>query len=408
MIPDRLERIGLVFGRLDQILENAVGDPFLDRREDRALLDHLARDVERQVRRIDDQANETQPAGQEIAILGDQDTSDIKAGTPLAGGIEEIERARAGDECEDRIFLAAFDMPVQRQRGGVELPGEATEEFGIFLRRDGSFGLGPEREAVGQPTRFGARRIAKFDRDGDAARMVRDGAFEAPRLQKFTGDLREVENDPRAARRRLLQRQGGDRIGALSIGRPGPGLLLAGASRLDIDAVGDHESRIEADAELADELGCIGAGSPLASLFCLAFPDRAAGLQLFEKGARAGTGDRAQRMHEIVGIHTDAVVEDRKGPCVLVDRKADREGGAIGGKRRIGQRFVAELFAGIRGIGDQFAQENVSFRVDRMHHQAQQARHVCLKGMRVGDFAGSGGVWAFGARVNVRSQKIAS
>ena len=187
----------------------------------------------------------------------------------------------------------------------------------------------------------------------------------------------------RAACRGLVERQRGDRVGALAVGRPGPGFLPASPPRLDIDPIGDHESRIEADAELADQLRRLGARPAFARVFHVAC---VGGLQFFEKGAGAGTRDRAECKHEIVGIHADAVVGDRQRLGVLVERENDREGGTVGSECRVAERLVAELFAGVRGVGDEFAQENIAFRVNRMHHQAQKARYIGLECVRVGSF----------------------
>ena len=57
----------------------------------------------------------------------------------------------------------------------------------------------------------------------------------------------------------------------------------------------------------------------------------------------------------------------------------DREGAAVFDQFGLGERLVAQLFAGVGGVGDQFAHENVAVRIDRMHHQVQQPRNVGLK-----------------------------
>ena len=46
--------------------------------------------------------------------------------------------------------------------------------------------------------------------------------------------------------------------------------------------------------------------------------------------------------------------------------------------------FVTQLLAGVGGVGDQFAHENVALGIDRMHHQMQQARNVGLEILRLG------------------------
>src|SRR5579863_2603515 len=85
--------------------------------------------------------------------------------------------------------------------------------------------------------------------------MVANDALELPRLDEFLRGVVEVERDARAAPRRGFERQNRDGEGALAVGRPAPGFVRSGAPRIDDDLVRDHERRIEADAELADERG---------------------------------------------------------------------------------------------------------------------------------------------------------
>ena len=51
----------------------------------------------------------------------------------------------------------------------------------------------------------------------------------------------------------------------------------------------------------------------------------------------------------------------------------------VGQQRRLGDRLVAQLLAGVGGVGDQLAQENVLVGIDRVHHQMQQPRNVGLE-----------------------------
>ena len=61
--------------------------------------------------------------------------------------------------------------------------------------------------------------------------------------------------------------------------------------------------------------------------------------------------------------------------------------------------LVAQLLAGVGGVGDELADENLAVGIDRMNHQMQQARNVGLEALRVRGFVrrgvGVGGqVWA--------------
>ena len=64
---------------------------------------------------------------------------------------------------------------------------------------------------------------------------------------------------------------------------------------------------------------------------------------------------------------------------VGVDPDRDARLGVVASSVGRRDRFVAQPFAGIGGIRDQFAQEHVLVGIDRVHHQVQQARNVGLE-----------------------------
>ena len=57
-----------------------------------------------------------------------------------------------------------------------------------------------------------------------------------------------------------------------------------------------------------------------------------------------------------------------------------------------GERLVTQLLAGVGGVGDEFADEDVAVGIDRMHHQVQQPRNVGLETLGLGGGVGLGGV----------------
>src|SRR5579863_8697322 len=90
ILPDFGEFLLLALGKFAKLLNDAVGDAFADRRKDGALLDHLARDVERKVDAVDDEADEAQPTGKKIGVLADQHPPHIELVAALSRRIEEI------------------------------------------------------------------------------------------------------------------------------------------------------------------------------------------------------------------------------------------------------------------------------------------------------------------------------
>ena len=161
---------------------------------------------------------------------------------------------------------------------------------------------------------------------------------------------------------RVLQRRRLDRVGPLAFRCPQPRLVGAGAARCDLDLVGDHEHRIEAHAELADEI--------LREAF------RLLRAELVEKGARAGIGDRAQRRDELALVHADAIVGHGEQALLLVEGDGDERRAGLLGERRVGERLMAQLLAGVGGVGDELAQEDVALGIDGMRHELQQPRHI--------------------------------
>ena len=114
------------------------------------------------------------------------------------------------------------------------------------------------------------------------------------------------------------------------------------------------------------------------------------GGELVEKGLGAGAGDGAEARGQVVAGHADAVVGDGQGLGVLVERDGDGEGRAVGDELGLGDRLVAQLLAGVGGVGDEFADEDLPVGIDRMNHQMQQARNVGLEALRRRGFGGRG------------------
>src|SRR5215472_5049012 len=74
---------------------------------------------------------------------------------------------------------------------------------------------------------------------------------------------------------------------ALAIRRPLPRLRRTGAARNDVDALGDHESRIEPHAEPADQRLPLGALSSSLT-----------GIDAVQKGLGTGARNRAERVDQ--------------------------------------------------------------------------------------------------------------
>ena len=213
------------------------------------------------------------------------------------------------------------------------------------------------------------------DRKLDVVGIAADDAFDLVGLEIFLCLLLEMQHDFGAARdtagRLLVRRRNLEPAAAR--GRPHPNLVRSGATAGDDDALGHHEGGIEADAELADQIGAVlGFGE-----FC-------------EKGFGAGARDGAEIVDQLLTVHADAAVDHGQRVGLLVRHDPDLGRGAVGDQIGRGDRLIAQLVAGIGRIRDQLAQEDVGFRIDRVHHQVQQLGNLGLERLGFGGGRGIG------------------
>lgn len=179
-------------------------------------------------------------------------------------------------------------------------------------------------------------------------------------------DRLEVQRD-RGALGRVLDLL--DRVGALARGLPAGAAGLPGAAGQQRHPVGDHEGRVEADAELADQLLGRGGVGGLA--------------QLAQQLGGAGLRDRADQADHLVAVHADAVVPHSERTGVLVDLDLDVQVGGVRRQFLVDERLQPQLVQRVGRVRDQFAQEDVLVRVDRVHHQLQQLTSLGLELQRL-------------------------
>jgi hypothetical protein len=226
--------------------------------------------------------------------------------------------------------------------------GEVLVESLIVLILE--LGFRPRPESLGLIDRI--FRLAGLENDGYAQviRILAHQSAKPRRLQEFLVFVAKVHDDfgaPIGLVGRL------DLVRPLAVRIPAHAFGVRSLAQ-DGDAVGDDERGIEADAELADELGVLGgiAAQPLEEFL----------------GAR--TGDGPQVVDDLRLGHADAVVLDGQRAGFLVRDERHRQL-IRAHEARVCERLEAELLAGIRGVRYQFTEKNLSVRVQRMDHQAQ-------------------------------------
>jgi len=149
----------------------------------------------------------------------------------------------------------------------------------------------------------------------------------------------------------------GDLVLAVTIGGPVDPVVRAitGAPRVHLDTIGDDERGIEPNTELANELGVLllvsGHG--------------------VKEALRPRARDGAQVFHDLIARHAHAIVTDRDRARVLVDPNTNGQFRVVLKQRLILDGLEAQLIRGVRGVGDEFAQEDLAAGIQRIDHEVQ-------------------------------------
>ncbi len=181
--------------------------------------------------------------------------------------------------------------------------------------------------------------------------------------------LRERDRDGRAA---LFFLRLFDCIVAVSSRLPFPSLPLARLARYDSHLVRYHERRIEADAELTDHLFVIDA---LAALLRL--------LELLEERLCTGLCDRTDILDELLFVHADAIIGNRKRMALLVRHEEDLERVIPLEQIAVREALEMRLVDGVGSIRDELPQKDLVIRVNAVNHEVKELLCLRLKFMRL-------------------------
>ncbi len=153
------------------------------------------------------------------------------------------------------------------------------------------------------------------------------------------------------------------------------GLVGAPGAGENLDLGGDHEGGVEAYAELADEVGVF-----LAAL-----------AEGFEEGLGAGVGDGAEVLGELGRAHAESGVLDDEGLGLVVGGEGDLELALGVVDILLGELEMAELFQGVGGVGNELADEDLLFGVERVDDDIEQLLDFGLELVGLGGGSGFGG-----------------
>ncbi|MNF69944.1 hypothetical protein D3C84_518410 [compost metagenome] len=374
VFPEALVLLRLVLRQFFQHVQHALGQRRLHRVDHRILLQDLAGNVQRQVVGVDHALDEAQVQRQElVGLVHDEHALHIQLEALGSIALVQVERRSARHIQQRGVFQLALDLVVAPGQRVVEVMGDVLVELLVFLVLDLGTRAGPQGASAvdGFPLgfSFGGGRLVftvllfrQLDRQGDMVGVFLDDVAQAPAVGELFLALFQVQDDARAA---LGLVDGGDLELALALRRPMHAFTgrQTGAAAEHVDLVGDDKGRIEAHAELTDQVRVL----PLV-----------AGQVLEEVGgARLGNG--AEVGDRVLAAHADAVVLEGDGLGFLVETDANLQRGAAFQQLGLGQRLKTQLVGGIRGVGDQFAKENFLVGIQRMDHQVQQLLHLGLE-----------------------------
>ena len=154
-----------------------------------------------------------------------------------------------------------------------------------------------------------------------------------------------------------------DRVALHAVRDPAVALVRAVRAADDGDLARHHEGGVEAHAKAADDVHGVALGLGVGGLELLG----------------AGVGDGAEVLLELLCRHADAVVGDRDGSGVLVKGHVDGEVCLVHLHGAVREALEVELVDGVRGVGDQLAEEDLAVGVDGVDHEVEELLALCLE-----------------------------
>ena len=372
----------VVLHHLGQLVLHLLAEVRGDELELAVMLQHLAGDVQAEIRGVHDAAREGIAVGEQIgALVHDHDAGAVELETRLALAGVELLRGLGGDE--DQRAIADHALGVDADDGErivVVVEVLLVERDALLVRRLLAAAL-PDRhhgvDGLFDEAVFHLHlRLAVFvelagfdhlvvldlhdDRPADVVGILAHEhhdlpVFEIGAVLLAVGVLLDVHDDLRADGILLGL---GDRVAVRAGGDPLVRLVGAVGFGDDGDLIGHHEGGIEADAELTDD---VDGGVLLLFL-----------VESVLEAERAAAGDDAEVLLELFLRHADAVVGDGDRARFLVHVDADLEVAALHADVLIRERTVAELVDRVGRVGDDLTQEDFLVRVDRVDHHVQE------------------------------------
>mmetsp|Transcript_9481 Transcript_9481/g.23027 ORF Transcript_9481/g.23027 Transcript_9481/m.23027 type:complete len:792 (+) Transcript_9481:1273-3648(+) len=398
--------VALVLGNVPDHVQRLAHETLVDDGEDLGFLQDFTTDVQGKVVGIDNSLDEFQPAGHEVLeLIVDEDALDVQTDVARVL-VEHVLGQFKGEHARNVKNGLALDLSLQHEMGGLHgfvVTGfeGGLVEFLVFvffdfagrsqpdwlLVVDGFVsldGLGDRFHfwflALGQVLvgflvgdLFVLRLFLPYgNRKLDEFRIPGEQFLDLGRLEIGGRVLLQLQNELGSGRSLDLVGAGlGNRVIGIGLGFPSVG-LAAVLHRFgdDRDLVGDQVGGIKSDPELSDEVDV-----------------RLALSQRLDKGAGPGLGDLSEVVDDFVLGHAHTGILDGDGVGGLVALDFDRGRGLLGVFRDGQESF---LVAGIGGVGNQFAEENIAIGIERVDDQVHDSSYIAREFVGFGFGFGSG------------------
>lgn len=335
----------------------------------------LPRNTQGQILRIHHPLDESTPLGQNIRRFGfDQDFPTIEGHSRLHSAHAVLLLMKAGYVEQGLDVQGGIHPEVEGVEGFVVHVGDILVKGRVgFLRH----GLG-----VVQPNGVeGVDSVpVEVDGESDEVGISFEDLFDGGFVGVVAACGAEMEDYGRAAVLADGVGKGGDGVRSRAGGRPdercGIGRRrVGGGLGTHVDPVGHHEPGVKAHPEFADDALSDGGVCPSSSASQLRLH-----VHLLHEGLGARSGNGPQIAHHVVSRHADAGIRNSQRVGRLVGRDADLEGdGRVVAADFPGGLEMAQLFEGVGGVGDEFAEEDFLVRVERVGHDVEELARFGLE-----------------------------
>jgi hypothetical protein len=156
-----------------------------------------------------------------------------------------------------------------------------------------------------------------------------------------------------------------DRVVSFARAFPSDALFRRGscAATDQDDALGDHEGRVETDAELADQLGGFGGVAA----------------QTLKELTRPGLRDRADVIDRVLPRQSHPVVRYRERACGRIVTHMNAELRIVLDQGAVGHALEPQFVTGVGRVRDEFAKKDLLVAVQGVDHQMQELRDLGLE-----------------------------